>query len=179
MDPTDFEYQMELGGKPCTLLFDIDTFLAFEKKINQSHMNWLMSLIGGSVSLAREMYRDAESAGVAPDQVQVPAGRLMSIADFIAIVWAANHSRATEFRDAKWPMKIEEVKRSITIGTYMEHAPKLIQLILASVQPSAKVKPAETEEQRPTNLSPTPIRSVGGSESGPSDDDVLASLETR
>lgn len=45
MDPTNTTLEIELGGRKMTLIFDIETFKAFERETGKFYMNWLMSLM--------------------------------------------------------------------------------------------------------------------------------------
>jgi hypothetical protein len=175
MDPTSFTLDVELDGKPRELIFDIRTFMAWEKVTGQSYMNWVMSLLGGSVRMAREMATEAEAAGMDLDKVRVPAGKLMTMTDFRAILWASCH---TPGKRPVWPYTIDEIEELITVSMYMEVAPRILTAVISNMRQPAK-KDEAPKPERHTNLSLISNDSIGGTASLPSEGDVLASIEMK
>lgn len=182
MDPTNFSLEMELNGAPATLLFDFDTLMAFEKRAKKPYMNWLASLWRGSFTAAAREANKATEMGMPLDEVDVPIDGMMTMSDFCIILWAAHHTPATDILDARWHMRFEEIVRLVRadpFGTYLSMAPGILQAILQNINVPKKKQTEENAEPRPTNTSPTPIRPSGGAASGPSESDVLDSLEPR
>lgn len=201
MDPTNTPLEVEFDGKPIKLIFDIDTQEAFEEATGKSYMNWAMGIFHGTQKAALAMQRDAlkhlpesqdgaseeELAAIEDERRAILATRgvdamrlasVMTMKDFRCILWAAYHEPGDRNRGPRWRMTIDQVRGKIDPGAYLRIAPQIVTAVVQNMSRSMGIKQPD-EPPRPTNLSPIRKEPIGGSDSGPSADDVLASLETR
>lgn len=151
--------EVMIGGKKRTLIFDLNTFSAFEKVSGRFFMDFLADL------------RDAFKEGQAKNE-PFEVLRRISASNILALLWAAMHEY-DEDDNPVWPMTLSKLGRVVDISAMA----KLLPSIMQGNTDSAPDAPAEAKEElRPTNGGQsTPVN--GGLESIPSREDALAALE--
>lgn len=178
MDPTNRPLEIVLGGQTVSLFFDFAAIRAFEKETGNHFMNWVaaVSKQAQMMSLELMMIGTTEEALLNDlDKMRFAElmGRVMSMTDFVTIVWAAAH---TQSKPPRWPMTIDEVFAECDLEAYYKYAVPVMKAACDSVQ-RRKISAVESEEKSvPTNPSVTMMPVSGGKTSGESPDPVLASL---
>ncbi len=178
MDPTNRPLEIVLGGQTVSLFFDFAAIRAFEKETGNHFMNWVAAVSKQAqiMSLELMMIGTTEEAMLNDlDKMRFAElmGSVMSMTDFVAVVWAAAH---TQSKPPRWLRTIEEVFAECDLEAYYKYAVPVMKAACDSVQ-RRKVVAVETEEKQvPTNPSVTTMPVSGGRTSGESLDPVLASL---
>jgi hypothetical protein len=178
MDPTNRPLEIVLGNQSVSLFFDFAAIRAFEKETGNHFMNWVASVTKQAqiMSLELMMIGTTEEAMLNDlDKMRFAElmGSVMSMTDFVTIVWAAAH---TQTKPPRWLMTIDEVFTECDLEAYFKYAVPVMKAACDSVQ-RRKISAVEPEEKSgPTSPSATTMPVSGGKTSGESADVVLASL---
>ena len=179
MDPTNRPLEIVLGNRPVSLFFDFAAIRAFEHETGNHFMNWVAAVSKQAqiMSLELMMIGTTEEAMLNDlDKMRFAElmGSVMSMTDFVSIVWAAAH---TQSKPPRWPMSIDEVFAECDLEAYYKYAVPVMKAACDSVQRRKIGAAVESEEKSvPTNPSVTMMPVTGGKTSGESPDPVLASL---
>ena len=169
-DPTNKTASIKLGGKTYTLYFNLNTFSAFEEASGgQFFLDFLMEMKDALVSAAGG---STESLNLTPESAEKIIRKLSS-KKVRALLWAALHTYDAN-DEPVWPFTIGKLSQMVDVNN--------LHQILTTLWAGANenMPEAKPEEGRPTNGVPAPLQQPenGGEQFGPSDEDVLASLET-
>jgi hypothetical protein len=160
MNPTSKPITIHLDGKPHQLLFDLNTFAAFEEVSGKFFLDFLAS-VQESVSKSR-------TEGVLNPMELL---RNISVRDVRAFIWAALHTYDRE-DNAKWPFTIQQLGRMIDLNSI----PTLLPALLGGAADNFPEPTTQKEEtDRPTNEVGLTVVN-GGYASGLTDADALALL---
>ena len=200
MDPTNRPLTITVNEQPLCLVFDLNTFAAFEDVTGKMFLGWLETIQNAvrEAGIAREKLLSArltdDSADVntengnatsieselTREDASVLGGILLhsvSMKDFRALVWAANHTYNRQ-EEPVWPLTIGKIGALITLSNFGALLPVVLRGSL-DVMPAPKKDEGEAESKTVPFVSPKPPRAVGngGKGFGPSDEAVLDLLE--
>jgi len=179
MDPTNRPLEIVLGGQTVSLFFDFAAIRAFERETGFHFMNWIYGVATQSRILSLELAKidtSDESKLTEIDKLHFAQlmGGVMSMTDFVTIVWAAAH---TQSKPPRWLRTIDEVFVECDEEAYFKYAVIVMNAALGAVQRRKIGAAVESEEKSvPMNPSVTMMPVSGGKTSGESPDPVLASL---
>jgi hypothetical protein len=173
MDPTRVSATITLNDTPVNLYWDFWAIRKFEQETGQHYMNWVTTLAKRSslLSMEIELLRDIDKADVNfLDKMRFGElmGGIMSLTDFITIVWATHH---TLTKPPQWPLSIEDVAAAVDQKTYLDHVLQVLKASCDAVRTRKKPDQPETAgAERPTNPSHQSSPESGGRTSGELDD---------
>jgi hypothetical protein len=200
MDPTSKTFTTELDGQPRVLWFNANTYRAFEDKTGIFFMDWFVKLHTASYHLVAEaLVRARENAKregikLTDEEIQKilerdidpsPVLRSVSIGHFQALVWAACH----EYDANDEPVRKISYGR---MGMILDHGEfkrlfgPIVKVLFENIKPDLPAKkeaPAADgeprQEERPTSPTRAKKPNAGGSNFGPSQEEVLASVRKK
>lgn len=174
--------------QPRKLYFNMNTYQAFEDVTGEM-------FLGAIVDLQERFVKESERLKVKGqgEKGMLALARCMSMKTLMAMLWAACHEYDDK-DEPHWPLSLPALSRYVHAGTLpqimkalfkgtKESQPKGKDEMPLSSQAAKESKKSEVEEDmlgttRPTDDENLPGKS-GGFSSGPSDDEILASLERK
>lgn len=164
MNPTNKPVQITLAGKPYSLLFDLNTFSAFEEVSGQFFLDFLSSIQEklANVKTASEGKPEAERNQTLVRTLM----RSIKVGDLHKFIWAALHRY--ENGKAVWPFTLDELGQKIDIASIPSLLPALLNGTVANLP-----DPAVEDNVHPINGAPSTVND-GGSEFGPTDAEILS-----
>ena len=176
MNPTSKPLSVSLDGKKYNLHFDLNTFERFEECSGKHFLEFLASMQEALTSIP-PMRTDKQGKPIPPKPEEMFGFlRKLSIKDLRAFVWAALHDYNRN-GEPVWPLTIGQMGRLVTTETI----PTIISLVMKGTQDNSP-SPDDLKETEDDKSNVRPIRAGettpadGGPDSGPSDEDILASL---
>lgn len=161
MNPTSKTTTITIAGKKYELYFDLNTFSAFEQVTGRFFTDFLMDI--------REAFLESKEK-----KDQFILFRRIPVKDVRALVWAALHTYNSD-DEPQWPMTINKLGRVLDISQLQNLLPAIMEGN-AENAPDVKEESEESGTDRPPETALSNPES-GGDGSGPSDADVLGSLE--
>lgn len=137
-DPTAPTAQIKLGGRDYQLVFDVNTFAAYEKATDKFFFDAIFRLVDVLNSFPK-----TEKGMVRIDPMKML--KAVSITDLRALVWAACHDYDKN-DEPVWPLSINQVGRMIHFGNVMPIVSALIAGQTANY-PTAEDRVAAGEDQ--------------------------------
>lgn len=180
MNPTTPSIRVTLKNTTLTLVFDLNTFAAFEEATGKMFLTWmddiqratmqaqtlrLKKLQEAQQSLEESLEDGSESEAVKRANLEASAEasasllRSVSMRDFRALVWAANHTydRAGQPR---WALSLMQIGNLIDLSNFAKVMPEVLRGGLNSLPTP---KPGEVkEETSETPFAHPSISRVGG-----------------
>jgi hypothetical protein len=175
MDPTNKPVEIKLSdGSVHKLVFDLNTFYEFEEKAGKTLPSFLLEMESAFAPIleATKKKKNLKPGGkleIPPIDLTKTLGKF-SIKDIRALIWSALHTYDTQ-GEPQWPYTIGRLGSLIDHNNLTTILSELIGGISNSL-PEAEKEPGKAKD--PTQ-GPFLAPSNGGSESGPSDEEVLAS----
>ena len=163
MNPTEKPLTVELGGQRHTLHFNLNTFAAFEPVAGKHFLEFI-----GTLQDAFEQYKGEGGSAMS-------LLRRFSMIDFQALIWAALHTYDAQ-GEPKWPYTLHQVGRLVDLNSLTRLVPQVLTGNVANMPTEDEVDKGDTEARPPEPEARTGTPDSGGEPSGPSDEDVLASL---
>jgi hypothetical protein len=181
INPTNKPLSIEMGNKKLTLIFDLNTFSAFEDITGKFFVDFLVDMQESVAKVqASALKRAAAKAeGLSAPPLSKEDAIRISAKDFQAFIWAANHTY-NEKDESVWPLTMSQIGKLININTIPSLLPALLKSSTQNM-PDAADKPkvngdaAAVEAAHPTQASETEPAS-GGTESGSLEEEALNSL---
>ncbi len=102
-----------LNGKHYPLVFDMNTFAAYEEATKKNFFETLAGLIDTLSQMPRD---DGGNLKLNP----MVLFRAVSVRDLRALVWAALHEYPSGSDEPVWPLTLNQVGRSIHVGNIVE-----------------------------------------------------------
>jgi len=168
VNPTNKPLVITLKGKQHKLFFDLNTFSAFEEVTGKFFLDYIGDL------------QEAVKATVEEDSKD-PLGvfRRISMKDFRAFLWAALHYYGPD-DEPIWPYKLHQLGKLVDVDTMARLVPQVLTGSAENLPNAEEMDaPQESSSDRPPQPeAPKPAPENGGEVFGPSDAEVLGSLET-
>ncbi len=184
MNPTNKPLSIVLNGKRRSLHFNLNTFEKFEE-VSGKHFLEFLSDMQEALALSAQTAAVKLNAKSSQAQIQKAAeesGRAsllflkkLSIKDIRAFFYAALHEYDSN-DEPIWTLTVGQMGKLVT----MENIPDMVKLVMQGHAQNAPGKEDHVEGGEKDNVRPIDAGSStpanGGAASGPSDDEILASM---
>ncbi len=164
MNPTNKPITIQLNGKKERLLFDLNTFVAFEtvSKDRKPFLDFLAVM------------QDALAAVQVGKEGGFSLLRRLYIEDVRALLWAALHKYDAD-DEPVWPYTLSKIGRMVDVNNITTIVSALMTGSAENMPRKEESEPrAEAEDEDRPPAEAQSAENAGGSPFGPSDDDVLA-----
>lgn len=163
MSPLQKPITVVLGGVERQLVFDMNTFAAYEEKTGKFFLDTMTGLFGVFKEVSAANSGELSESQLASIGASVLSR--VSMVDLRALLWSALHEYDSN-DEPTWPLTINQVGRLIDISTVMQFFSSFIDGSIANSPLDSELPPER--EGRPTEANP----GSGGTPSGRSLDTI-------